>query len=95
MDARNPTGINSQTELSQGYGDVTKLKNLTAAAPVAQNPQRQAPQVAPPEQHLLHPPPDINPDMKAAIAWAKIAAIPGASQDVIDYAQKAARMAGS
>lgn len=100
MDARNPTGINSEISLAPGYGDVTKLANLTKAAPLANSTapapsQSQGqPQVQPPPMMFSHPAAEITPQVKAALAWARIAQIPGASPQVIQYAGLAAREAG-
>lgn len=97
MDARNPTGINQEITLAPGYGDVSKLHDLTMQAPLpsaAKPSSSVAPTVAPPAVQFAHQPPAPTPEIQAALMWAKIAQVPGASPLVVEYAQRAAKEAG-
>jgi hypothetical protein len=62
----------------------------------ATRPQKSTAENPNPQDHVFAhaPQTQISPEVQAALLWQQIAQIPGASQQVIDIAQRATREAG-
>lgn len=96
----NPLGGNDVFVPEPGYGELSKLDQLTKTAPMSGAPfspieaprraKRRATTTGRREEPVLPPPPlEITPEASAAAFWQTLAALPGASPLVRELANEA------